>query len=416
MNYKGRLFLYFCIIFAFFTTTVLIFERWREEKYRVDMLSSSLLSYSYIAQETPESSRIPSDMRITLIEHGGKVVYDNDVNDEDTMESHFDRPEVINAKERGTGYDIRVSKTTGKQYFYYARRTLEGYVRVAMPYDANTEALLTADRSFEIFVFSLFGLTLIFLWFVARRFGQDIESLKRKVIVESESKNKLKSEMTSAIAHELRTPVAAIRGYAETLCSDGGIDQKFQLQFSKRILSASIRLSAMLENVSLLTKMEEAPDRFDFQACNISEIVEEIVEEFSGDLETKSVKLSNFLPKNLEIVGNETLLYSVWRNLIENSMKYGGSWITIDLALEEEDSDYYYFMIKDSGPGVEAKHLPRLFERFYRVDSGRTRDVGGSGLGLSIVAHAVATHKGRIYGCNGDNGGLEVHFSISKHL
>ncbi len=413
MNYKLRLFLYFSLVFVVFTASVIGFEQWRERKYRIEMLSSSLLTYSYAAQNEESRDHLPDGMRVTIIENNGRVVFDNGVDAGVSMVNHFDRPEIKSSKSFGTGYDIRTSTTTGKEYFYFARRIADGYVRVAMPYDANTETLLTPDRGFVIFVVLLFVVSIFFLWVIARRFGSDLESLKRKVVSESEARTKMKSEMTSAIAHELRTPVASIRSYSETLCSSD-VDEKTRSQFAERIHSASLRLSSMLENVSLLTKMEEAADRFKRERVDVSAVVAEVVEEFSTTAEHNSVKIINELPKDIIIEGNQTLVYSIWRNLIENSLKYGGNWIAIIIKLEREDDNKYHFVVRDSGPGVEDKHLPRLFERFYRVDSGRTREVGGSGLGLSIVAHAVATLGGEIYGKNGANGGLEVHFSLSK--
>lgn len=413
MKYKTRLFSYFLLVFGLFTITVIGFKQWRERAYKVEMLCSSLLTYSYTAENELGRQRLPEDMRVTVIGKGGKVLFDNRVSELDSVVNHYDRPEIIEAKAKGTGYDIRTSKTTGAKYFYFARHTPEGYVRVAMPYSANTEMLLASDRGFVLFVVLLFVVAMFFLWRLARRFGLDVDRLKAEVTMESEAMATLKSEMTSAIAHELRTPVASIRSYSETL-RQPDIDPTTQAQFVERIHSASLRLSSMLENVSLLTKMEEAPDGFLSSRVNLSAVVSEVVYEFESTAKKNSATIVNSIPDGIEVQGNQTLIYSIFRNLIENSLKYAGSWITITLTLESEDEAMYHFVVTDSGGGVDEKHLPRLFERFYRIDNGRTRTEGGSGLGLSIVAHAVANHRGTIYGKNALGGGLEVHFTIRK--
>ena len=119
--------------------------------------------------------------------------------------------------------------------------------------------------------------------------------------------------------------------------------------------------------------------------------------------------------KNPIIVsGNRSLLYSIFRNLIDNALAYAGTGTTIEINCYREDEQYFYFSFSDDGLGVEEKHLNKLFERFYRVDKGRSRKMGGTGLGLSIVKNAVLYHKGNISAKNNPNGGLSFLFTISK--
>ncbi len=413
MNYKKRLFFYFLLVFAIFTGAVLAFEQWRETDYRADMLSSTLKAYSFTAEADPNSISLPEEMRVTIISNTGTVTFDNDVVNEDKMENHINRDEIVLAQKNGTGYDIRKSRTTGQSYFYFARKIPSGYVRVAMPYLGNTRNILNPDKNFVIFVSVLFILAMGCLWRIAEGFGRDLEDLKENLTKEVKARAKLKAEMTSAIAHELRTPTSAIRSYSETLCEEG-IDEKYREQFIKRIHSASLRLSELLENVSLLTKMEEAPAKFNNDKINVAKIAGDVVDEFSYMAEKKQLSLVCNMPKDITIRGSKTLIYSIWRNLLENAIKYGGSGVRVTLSLESENDTHYIFTLSDNGEGLDEKYLPRLFERFYRVQSGRTRDEGGSGLGLSIVAHAVNFHGGVVTASKAEEGGLLVRFSLKK--
>lgn len=414
MNYKLRLFFYFLLVFVFYTVSLVGYEQWRERTYRIDILSSVLESYTHILEQDSSVVHLPSDVRVTMIANGGRVTLDNSVDSTKVLENHFNRPEVIAAKRTGSGYDIRQSATTGQTYFYYVRRTPDGYIRVALPYTSQTQSMLTPDLGFVILAVLLFMVAMGFLWLIARRFGHDVEHLKVKITNETEVRAAMKAEMTSAIAHELRTPTSAIRSYSETLCS-GDIDEEHRRQFAERIHSASIRLSELLSDVSLLTKMEEASEKFTVERVDVGAVAREVVSEFSAIAQASSVKIECSIAEKTVIDGNSTLVYSIFRNLVENAIKYGGRWISVNISLLAQADNQYTFCVSDTGQGLDEKHLGRLFERFYRVDQGRTRDDGGSGLGLSIVAHAVAFHCGTIFARNGQNGGLEVVFTLNIH-
>lgn len=413
MNYKNRLFIYFFVVFALFAATVVIYQQIRDKEKRTESLQEELDIYSHIVEKDPRSVSLPEDMRITIIQNGGRVLFDNNVDTTVKIENHHNRKEIIEAKKAGKGYDIRTSSTLAKPYFYYARKTADGFIRVALPYDNRTKTLLATDKTFIVLVFVLFILSLSLLWIIARRFGEDIHRLKRRVIKEEKQRIKLKTEMTSAIAHELRTPVSAIRGYAETLMEDGIPNEKKEL-FINRIYSSAVRLSDLLQDVSLLTKIEEAPGLFKKETINMHNLSSEVVDEFSKAIAANSIKVDNLIPEGTTVQGNNTLLHSVFRNLLENSIRYGGKWITVTISLRGSDDNYDYFSIADNGKGITDGHLPRLFERFYRINDGRSRDDGGSGLGLSIVRHAILQHGGDISAHNLEGGGLEIRFSIAK--
>lgn len=133
---------------------------------------------------------------------------------------------------------------------------------------------------------------------------------------------------------------------------------------------------------------------------NIYQLLNELNDDLATALQSKNIVMTtNNIPEGLAINGNRSLLYSIFRNLVDNTIRYAGEDVTICVSVYNEDKDYYYFSFYDTGVGIsDEKHLEqRLFERFYRVNEGRTRDTGGSGLGLSIVKNAIAFHNGFYY-------------------
>lgn len=236
-----------------------------------------------------------------------------------------------------------------------------------------------------------------------------------KDITKTEKTRLLKQEMTNNIAHELRTPVSSLRAYLETLC-DKELPADKQKQFLDRAYVQSVRLSELIEDVGLLSKIEEASSQFPMEKIDLHELVNNVRIDLTDKLQENNVKFVSSLRENLFIRANYSLVYSIFRNLMDNSIKYGGKGIEIHIDNYTEDKQYLYFSYYDTGKGVEEQHLQRIFERFYRIDKGRTRDSGGSGLGLSIVKNAILLHKGEIQARNRAGKGLEFLFSMSKEL
>ncbi|MDR2388393.1 MAG: HAMP domain-containing histidine kinase [Tannerellaceae bacterium] len=234
-----------------------------------------------------------------------------------------------------------------------------------------------------------------------------------KDISKAEKTRLLKQEMTSNIAHELRTPVTSLRGYLETLNSRG-LDENKQKQFIERAFLQTLRLSNLIDDVSIISKIEEAPSQFVIEKLNLALVVHDVRIDLSDKLAARHIRFVSSLGDNLTVMGNYTLLYSIFRNLTDNSISYAGQHIEIHISRYAEDEHYFYFSYYDTGIGVKEEHLGRLFERFYRINQGRTRDTGGSGLGLSIVKNAILFHKGDIQVKNRINGGLEFLFTLKK--
>ena len=225
---------------------------------------------------------------------------------------------------------------------------------------------------------------------------------------------RLKKQLTQNIAHELKTPVSSIQGYLETIVNNPDLSRDKLDQFIARSYAQSNRLTHLLSDISLLTRMEEAPNMTEKESVNLYQMVQNIFNEVALQLEERQIKTQNLLPANLYIKGNPSLLYSIFRNLTDNVIAYAGTDIHITIRCFRQGEKFYYFSFADTGIGVTSEHLGRLFERFYRVDKGRSRKLGGTGLGLAIVKNAVLLHEGSIFAKNNPEGGLEFIFTLSK--
>lgn len=229
-----------------------------------------------------------------------------------------------------------------------------------------------------------------------------------------EKNRQTKQQMTNNIAHELRTPVSSIRGYLETLKMCRDISPERRHIFIDRAYAQVMRLSDLIRDIALITKIEEAPEQLSKEKLNLKAIADEIFEEFRETIEKNGMVVENRLPEDLSIMGNASLIYAIFRNLVENSLKYAGTGVTLHLECYARSDGYCHFTYYDTGKGVSEEHLAKIFERFYRVSEGRTRDAGGSGLGLSIVRNAIAFHNGDVRAVNRRDGGLEFLFSLSE--
>ena len=272
---------------------------------------------------------------------------------------------------------------------------------------------------------SLLGIALVMLvWFAFRLHKQvrseqmlraEAEKSKQQIIVEQTRNRQLKQEMTSNIAHELKTPVSSIRGYLEILLGDKPVVEEQRHYFLERCYSQTLRLSNLINDVSLINKLEEAQDLFTKESVDVRILAEEAMVELAQSAEEHHITILDELPSNIVVTGNSMLIYSIFRNLIENAIVHAGDGVTVGMdCYQPEDEGHYYIHLYDTGRGVDNEYLPRLFDRFLRIDEGRSRKSGGTGLGLSIVKHAVMFHGGDIYAKNRDGGGLEFFFSLKK--
>lgn len=239
-------------------------------------------------------------------------------------------------------------------------------------------------------------------------------SMYDKLRDSEEDKTRLKRQLTQNVAHELKTPVSSIQGYLETIVSNPDIDAQTKEQFIQRCYAQSRRLSSLLADISTLNKLDDAPQGYEFEAVNIPDLLQTIRRDVSMQMEANHVTFRSLVEPGVDVNGNPSLLYSIFRNLTDNSIAYGGEEVTITVQVLSESTDFYTFSFSDNGPCVAPEHIPHLFERFYRIDKGRSRKMGGTGLGLAIVKNSVLLHRGTISVRLGIAGGLEFIFTLPK--
>ena len=276
-------------------------------------------------------------------------------------------------------------------------------------YDKNYLQPFEEASDWHLLVFSIAVMLLlgILLYRYARRMD---ERISRE---QAAKENEMRRQLTQNIAHELKTPVASILGYTDTILENPNITEQTKNQFIIRTNAQARRLTALLQDISTLNRMDYASDMLTMERVNVSELVADIVQETVLAVEARQMQIHNYLPEDICIRGNWSLIYSIFRNLVDNALNYAGEGTIIEISARQQ-GDCWAFTFRDNGTGVAAEHLPRLFERFYRIDKGRSRQMGGTGLGLAIVKNAVLLHGGQISVVNADNGGLQFDFSIRK--
>lgn len=230
---------------------------------------------------------------------------------------------------------------------------------------------------------------------------------------QAEKENSMRRELTQNISHELKTPVASILGYTETIMESPNISDEVKNQFITRTHEQAKRLTMLLQDISTLNRMDYAKDMIAKERVDVSTLFADIVEETSFVMASRQMTMKNYLPQNIIIHGSHSLLYSIFRNLIDNSINYAGKGSTIEVSAKETQ-DYWQFSFGDNGGGIPQEHLSRIFERFYRIDKGRSREMGGTGLGLSIVKNAVMLHGGNIEVSSPETGGTVFTFTLRK--
>lgn len=580
LNKKQVLFLF--LVFASFTLIVLYSEYQLEKRIQINALNKELNGYSelihtciskYSLYENDSLRRmedvtgiIPdTNLRISIIDYNGRVLYDTEVKNSRSLKSHFLRPEIQQAMEDSTGTDIRVSASTGIKYYYFARRFPRYFIRLSVVYDRKARYLIQPDRNSLLIILLLFILTSLSLIILTARFGKSISALKQFTAQASENKSidntltfpktelgnigqelvdifqklnttkqellsekeklvhhltileegiaifsqdkkgiasnsnfiqhinnisdklvysaenffdigefapiigfidsqlaaekpekaghpsyevsitkngkhyavkcivfhdnsfeiilhditkpakrkLLKHQITENIAHELKTPVSSIKGFLETLLTSK-IDQSKRMEYIQRAYSQTCRLADLIHDISLLTKIEEAANLYPIEKVNLQEVVNSVIEDLREKLKENKIDVRMNIMEDIEIRGNSVLLYSAFRNLFENAINHAGTDIVVTIDKYMEDAHHYYFAFSDTGSGVPEQDIPRLFERFYRVDKGRDRKSGGTGLGLSIVKNAILFHQGEISVKNRKEGGLEFLFSLGR--
>ena len=474
LSYPQRLFVWLLGYSLLMVGCFVVFQYHKEKEFKAEEIDKQLqLINTYILTELGEGHDVPDirlddfkpfdDIRVSVISEDGHIIYDNTL-DSLPKTNHLDRQEIRDALRLGSGYAVRRhSESTGNNYFYSAQKSDDGYiVRTAVPYSVSFSGLLQADYGF-LWIMGIITLVMCVLgYFATRRVGlhiirlnrfaenvengaqisdtepfphdelgeisnhivrlyvrlqqavADRDSEHRAALHEQLEKERIKKQLTNNINHELKTPVASIRVSVETMLAHRNMSEEKQILFLQRCLTNTERLQRLLTDVSLLTRMDDGSASILREQVNLTDIINDVVEDRQIIAATKGIRIENFVSHNVIMAGNASLLEAVFNNLIDNAIVYSGG-TRIKIELISIDNDKVVIALSDNGCGVPPEHLPRLFERFYRIDKGRSRAAGGTGLGLSIVKNAVILHGGEISAETQCSGGLLFKITFSRN-
>ena len=212
----------------------------------------------------------------------------------------------------------------------------------------------------------------------------------------------------------LKTPVAAIQGYLETLLANPSLDAQRRTDFLEKSAAQTERLRRLLADISTITRMDEASQLIQKERVVLNDLIAEVTADMELKPADQRLRMNIDFPQQVEIVGSPSLLASIFRNLADNAAAYSGG-RDIFIRLLSDTPEECTVSFADNGIGIGEEHLPHIFERFYRIDKGRSRKQGGTGLGLAIVKNAVAIHGGTITARERERGGLEFVFTLKKH-
>jgi len=462
----GGVFLLFAVCFS-------VYQYQREKEYKIDILHSQLQMYNYEMAQTLGEDSLTNDrlfrdyvarhsmvgLRVSVIDKSGRVLLDSYETQVDSLGSHLQRTEIQQALRDGNGYDIkRLSQSTHETYFYSATRFGNVIVRAAVPYSAELTRSLQADSTFIYYTVLLTLLLGIVLYYVTHRISRHIgylrefavkaeqgEELDRelerrlpddelgdishtiimlywKLRHSEEDKVRIKRQLTQNAAHELKTPAASIHGYLESILDNPDMPEDKKKHFLERCYAQSERMSKLLLDMSALTKLDELDDsrsnaRREYRQVNVLQIIQSALDDTALQFHDKGITPSLQVPQHVEVLGDASLLYSIFRNLFDNAIAYATGatrLVIVCKEIEHEGRHFYEFLVSDNGPGVEPQHLEHIFERFYRIDKGRSRKLGGTGLGLAIVKNAVAAHRGTATAQLTPGGGLTIRFTLAR--
>ena len=332
------------------------------------------------------------ELRLTFITPEGEVLGDTDA---ETEEDHSDRPEVEQALAEGWGSDVRRSSTTGITTVYVAYRFEDGLVgRASQPTSSINAVVLPGIAAFV----SAGILAMVLALILARKLAVDtakpVEEAEVAVRQVDETLQSARSEFTANVTHELKTPLTSIKGFTDMMASGLVKDPEDQKRFLAMISVEVDRLTKLVDDILQVTELETVAGAMPGESCNLMEVVQE-TEKF---LEPVAKKAKVTLSVEGEAVCgaiSADRFKEVALNLMENAVKYNKPGGQVTATLSKEGSEAV-FSVKDTGIGIPPESQNRVFERFYRVDKGRSRAAGGTGLGLAIVKHIVALYTGRI--------------------
>jgi len=226
---------------------------------------------------------------------------------------------------------------------------------------------------------------------------------------------KIRQDFVANVSHELRTPLTTIKGYSETLL-EGALKEEVASQFVQVIKKHTDRLTKIVEDLLMLSKVESKELRLNLEPLSLADLIDDVLD-FVKDAATKK-NLSIFKnesPPSLVVEADRNYLEQVFVNLLDNAIKYTPEGGRVSLSASEKNQEEVLISVQDDGIGIPREDLPRIFERFYRVDKGRSQELGGTGLGLSIVKHIIQAHGGKVWAESQLGKGSTFYFTLPKN-
>lgn len=392
----NRIFIVATILASVFTLFYGIYEYRREHAFRVDILHSQLQLNNYHYLE----GRNDKDIRVTVTDTLGNVLTDTEERDVSQMGNHLQREEIQEALSSGSGYAIkRASETNGEKYFYSATLFGDSIVRSSVPYSAELTSSLEHDYTFFYYTAGILALIAMAMYF------------RRRYEHSEKEKQRIKRQLTENAAHELKTPAATIEGYLETLVCNPSMSEEKRIEFLDKCHAQSRRMSRLLADMSTLTRLDEARIIRPQTEIDAAVILRQIQDETASQFREQSVNLQMNIPASLPMHGDSSLIYSLFRNIFSNAITYAtdATYFRVNATVS---GNRYNFSFVDNGVGVPECHLAHIFERFYRIDKGRSRRLGGTGLGLAIVKNIALQYGGSVVAMQTSGGGLTIEIEI----
>lgn len=245
----------------------------------------------------------------------------------------------------------------------------------------------------------------VMAWAKERR--DEIETLKREA--------DFRREFLGNISHELKTPIFSVQGYVHTLLDGAMDDDNVRRKFLERAATGADRMAELVQDLNVISRLESGEVELDKEEFNIKELIEDVYESLELQAEKLKVemKFKQGSEKSGKVRADKSQIKQVLTNLVSNAMKYGGTGGVVRCGIYDMD-EHYLIEVTDEGEGIEEQHLPRVFERFYRVDKSRSRNEGGSGLGLAIVKHIIESHGQSINVRSSVGKGTTFGFTLEK--
>ena len=355
------------------------------------------------------------DLRITIIDADGTVVYDNEANDIE-MDNHKDRPEIESALKNGEGSDVRKSSTLNKSTYYYAVLLDDGQVlRIAKEASSVWNIFIKVlPLILGIIILMLFSVGII-THYITKSIVKPVEELANNIdeikdiktykeiqpFIDTIKKqhedivknSHVRQEFTANVSHELKTPLTSISGYSE-LIENGMATQEDTIRFAGEIHKSSQRLLTLINDIIELSELDSSESKVAMETVNIYDIAKNCVEMLKFNAKDHGVNLK-FEGTPCNITANKMMMEELVYNLLSNAIRYnregGSATVRVNKILDRVNLE-----VLDTGIGISKENQKRIFERFYRVDKSRSKSTGGTGLGLAIVKHILIKHNAQL--------------------